>query len=182
MPEAPGFLHFDEVASAATPAAWPAVVPDDVALLQYTGGTTGLPKGAILSHANLTAAVEIGKAWSIPQATIQPGEGQVICVLPLFHMFAMTAVPDARPRVRQRDPAAPALRRRETLARHSEKEGDDLLRRADDVDRASPTIPASRRSISPRCIGAHSGGAPVPIEIANGSRRSPAFSSAAAGA
>src|SRR5690606_15451832 len=61
------------------------------AILQYTGGTTGLPKGAILSHANLTAAVEIGKAWSIPQGTMQPGDGRIICVLPLFHMYAITA-------------------------------------------------------------------------------------------
>lgn len=86
-----GLVPFDEVAAAPPPAAWPEVVPDDVALLQYTGGTTGLPKGAILSHANLTAAVEIGKAWSAPQSSVKPGEGRVICVLPLFHMYAITA-------------------------------------------------------------------------------------------
>ncbi|HWV81817.1 MAG TPA: dicarboxylate--CoA ligase PimA [Hyphomicrobiaceae bacterium] len=86
-----GVLSLDEVAAAEPPALWPKVVPDDIALLQYTGGTTGLPKGAILSHANLTAAVEIGKAWSIPQGTMQPGDGRIICVLPLFHMYAITA-------------------------------------------------------------------------------------------
>lgn len=86
-----GILNFDEVAAAPAPAAWPEVVPDDVALLQYTGGTTGVPKGAIISHANLTAAVEIGKAWSAPQSSIKPGEARVICVLPLFHMYAITA-------------------------------------------------------------------------------------------
>jgi long-chain acyl-CoA synthetase len=86
-----GILNFDEVAAGPAPAAWPEVVPDDVALLQYTGGTTGVPKGAIISHANLTAAVEIGKAWSAPQSSIKPGEARVICVLPLFHMYAITA-------------------------------------------------------------------------------------------
>ncbi|MFN3743884.1 MAG: dicarboxylate--CoA ligase PimA [Hyphomicrobiaceae bacterium] len=86
-----GVLSFAEVGSAPLPAAWPQVVPDDIVLLQYTGGTTGLPKGAILSHANLTAAVEIGKAWANPQSTVKPGEGRVICVLPLFHMYAITA-------------------------------------------------------------------------------------------
>ena len=86
-----GLLSFDEAAGAPPPAAWPEVVPDDIALLQYTGGTTGQPKGAILSHANLTAAVEIGKAWSAPQSSVEPGEGRVICVLPLFHMYAITA-------------------------------------------------------------------------------------------
>jgi long-chain acyl-CoA synthetase len=75
----------------ALPPAWPEVTPDDVALLQYTGGTTGQPKAAILSHGNLTAAVEIGKAWSLPQGTVAPGEGRIICVLPLFHMYAITA-------------------------------------------------------------------------------------------
>ena len=41
---------------------------DDVALLQYTGGTTGLPKGAMLSHGNLTSAVSIFDAWGKPGA------------------------------------------------------------------------------------------------------------------
>ncbi len=73
-------------------AVWPVVVPGDVALLQYTGGTTGLPKAAMLSHANLTAAVSMGQVWALGQGTaLQPGD-RVICVLPLFHIFALTSV------------------------------------------------------------------------------------------
>jgi len=73
------------------PANWPAIAPADIALLQYTGGTTGQPKGATLTHANLTAAVGIYKAWR-DSTTLPEGEGRVLVVLPLFHIFALTAV------------------------------------------------------------------------------------------
>jgi long-chain acyl-CoA synthetase len=80
------------MAGAEPPAAWPRVAPDDVALLQYTGGTTGLPKGAILTHGNLTAAVESYEAWFEGQDLSRPGEDRVICVLPLFHIYALTTI------------------------------------------------------------------------------------------
>ncbi len=71
---------------------WPAVGEDDIALLQYTGGTTGLPRAAILTHGNLTAAVAIYETWNrgIGRA-LAPGS-KVMCVLPLFHIYALTAV------------------------------------------------------------------------------------------
>jgi long-chain acyl-CoA synthetase len=71
---------------------WPAVGVDDVALLQFTGGTTGLPKAAMLTHANLTAAVSIYDEWARGQGMLQPGEERAICVLPLFHIYALTTV------------------------------------------------------------------------------------------
>ena len=64
---------------------------DDIALLQYTGGTTGLPKGAMLSHGNLTSMVAMHEAWQSPQRTITPGE-RVMCVLPLFHIYGLGVV------------------------------------------------------------------------------------------
>ena len=70
---------------------WPTVSPDDIALLQYTGGTTGVPKAAMLTHANLTSAVSIHNAWADPQGLSLRGEGRMICVLPLFHIYALTA-------------------------------------------------------------------------------------------
>jgi long-chain acyl-CoA synthetase len=83
--------RFGMLPEADPPAAWPAVVPGDIALLQYTGGTTGTPKGAILTHGNLTAAVQIYKAWR--DATSLPeGTARALVVLPLFHIFALTAV------------------------------------------------------------------------------------------
>jgi len=73
-------------------AEWPGIEPQDVALLQYTGGTTGVPRAAMLTHANLTAAVAIYDAWSIgSDRAFVPGD-RVLCVLPLFHIYALTAV------------------------------------------------------------------------------------------
>jgi long-chain acyl-CoA synthetase len=62
---------------------------DDTAFLQYTGGTTGVAKGAILSHGNLLANVEQTSAWI--GATLKEGEEVVVTPLPLYHIFALTA-------------------------------------------------------------------------------------------
>lgn len=59
----------------------------DVAVLQYTGGTTGVPKGAMLTHANLSANVE-QLYRTMPE--VHPGQERMLVVLPLFHVFAMT--------------------------------------------------------------------------------------------
>lgn len=61
----------------------------DVALLQYTGGTTGTPKGAMLTHANLTANVEQCVSWF---RDVNPGREKMLGVIPFFHVFAMTCV------------------------------------------------------------------------------------------
>ncbi len=91
IPDEPGFTCLAALA-AEPPPAWPAIAPDDVALLQYTGGTTGLPRAAILSHANLTAAVSIYGAWNTGTGrAARPGD-RTICVLPLFHIYALSAV------------------------------------------------------------------------------------------
>ena len=76
----------------APPAAWPEVSPDDVALLQYTGGTTGLPKGAILTHGNLTSAVSMYEIWFDGIGGDQAATWRMICVLPLFHIYALTTI------------------------------------------------------------------------------------------
>jgi long-chain acyl-CoA synthetase len=63
--------------------------PDvDVAVLQYTGGTTGVPKGAMLTHKNVTANTAQCAAWFIGA---KPGE-KMLAVIPFFHVFAMTGV------------------------------------------------------------------------------------------
>ena len=61
----------------------------DIAVLQYTGGTTGVSKGAMLSHANLHANVHQALMWS---PDLVPGEERMMGVLPFFHVFAMTVV------------------------------------------------------------------------------------------
>ncbi len=62
---------------------------EDVAVLQYTGGTTGTPKGAMLTHANLSINCQQGAAWA---TNLKSGEERALAVLPFFHVFAMTAV------------------------------------------------------------------------------------------
>ncbi|MFQ5657578.1 MAG: AMP-binding protein, partial [Candidatus Methylomirabilales bacterium] len=61
----------------------------DVAVLQYTGGTTGSPKGAMLTHGNLYTNTIQTRTWA---TTIRPGEEKILAVLPLFHVFGMTGV------------------------------------------------------------------------------------------
>ena len=63
---------------------------DDVAFLQYTGGTTGVSKGAVLTHHNLVANVLQAEAWMLP--TLGAIEGEVVVTaLPLYHIFSLTA-------------------------------------------------------------------------------------------
>ncbi len=68
----------------------PAIDVNDVAVLQYTGGTTGTPKGAMLTHANLSINVQQCAAWFGDLAA--EGEERFFCVIPFFHVFAMTGL------------------------------------------------------------------------------------------
>jgi long-chain acyl-CoA synthetase len=86
----PGARRWSEVlregaALAFTP---PPLVLDDAACLQYTGGTTGVSKGAVLSHRNLAANMLQIRAWL--GATLRPGEEVVLTPLPLYHVFSFT--------------------------------------------------------------------------------------------
>ncbi len=66
---------------------------DEVAVLQYTGGTTGVPKGAMLTHANLYAAQHQLKLWmSGDPPVVTEGSERILSVLPLFHIYALTAI------------------------------------------------------------------------------------------
>lgn len=66
--------------------AHPQPAPSDIALLQYTGGTTGTPKGAMLTHRNLVANALQGETWT----RARPGTEVVYGVLPFFHAFGLT--------------------------------------------------------------------------------------------
>jgi long-chain acyl-CoA synthetase len=66
----------------------PAVAPNDIAFLQYTGGTTGTPKGAMLTHGNLVANLTQMRAlWG---GVLEPGREVMITPLPLYHVFCLT--------------------------------------------------------------------------------------------
>ena len=68
------------------------IQPDDVAVLQYTGGTTGVSKGAVLLHRNVIANVLQSQAWNEPVMKKVPADEQLttVCALPLYHIFAFT--------------------------------------------------------------------------------------------
>jgi long-chain acyl-CoA synthetase len=65
---------------------------DDIAFLQYTGGTTGVSKGAVLLHRNVIANVLQNEAWLHPTLATLPADEQLqfVCALPLYHIFALT--------------------------------------------------------------------------------------------
>jgi len=90
-------IHWDEhhisfkglIDNAGDPAPFDVDPENDIAVLQYTGGTTGLPKGAMLTHKNIHCNAHQAKLWF----NAVGGDGnKILAALPLFHVFAMTAV------------------------------------------------------------------------------------------
>lgn len=67
----------------------PELTHKDMAFLQYTGGTTGVAKGAVLSHKNMTANIQQAKEWLMPH--VNEGKEIIFTALPLYHIFALTA-------------------------------------------------------------------------------------------
>jgi len=168
LPDNPALVTYKRfIDGAARPAQWPQVSPDDVALLQYTGGTTGLPKGAMLSHGNLASAVSIYDVWG-KAARAERGNAieRVICVLPLFHIFALTVV------------LLSSLRRGNLISVHQRFDVEAVMRDIE-VKRATvfPGVPTmwiaiaalpdlDKRDFS-SLVSVGSGGAPLPVEVAS---------------
>jgi long-chain acyl-CoA synthetase len=152
---------------AVRPEQWPAIGVDDVALLQYTGGTTGLPKGAMLSHGNLTSAVSIFDLWAQPARERRDNViERVICVLPLFHIYALTVV------------LLCSIRRGNLISLHQRFDVGAVMRDIE-VKRATvfPGVPTmwiaiaglpdlDKRDLS-SLASCSSGGAPLPVEVAS---------------
>ena len=92
--ELPGAVRFNDALAkgASAPFTAPQLQPDDIALLQYTGGTTGVSKGAVLLHRNVIANVLQSEAWNSPAMGRVPAGQQptAVCALPLYHIFAFT--------------------------------------------------------------------------------------------
>lgn len=133
---------------------------EDIALYQYTGGTTGVPKGAMLTHANIVANTEQATAW----LGCSEGEDKMLGVLPFFHVFAMTAVMNMSVRSAMEIIALPRFELDATLKLiHTKK------------PTVFPAVPAIINGINNHknlskydlksikyCI---SGGAPLPVEV-----------------
>ena len=90
----PGAVRFNDAIARGTRGTLkkPAISPDDVAVLQYTGGTTGVSKGAVLLHRNVIANVIQSEVWNQPAMDKIPKSEQPtgVCALPLYHIFAFT--------------------------------------------------------------------------------------------
>ncbi len=90
----PGAVRYNEAIARGTSATLkkPEIASDDMAVLQYTGGTTGLSKGAVLLHRNLVANVLQNEVWGAPLIDSIPSDEQptFVCALPLYHIFAFT--------------------------------------------------------------------------------------------
>ena len=166
IPDHPAITTFAKFTDGATrPAQWPEIAPDDIALLQYTGGTTGLPKGAMLSHGNLTSAVSIYDVWGEKARQERNAVERVICVLPLFHIYALTVV------------LFSAIRHGYLISLHQRFDVEAVMRDIE-VKRATafPGVPtmwiaiASLPDLDKRdmssLVTCGSGGAPLPVEVA----------------
>ena len=87
----PGAIRFNSALAAGRKQGWQPVplAREDIAFLQYTGGTTGVSKGAMLTHANIASNVTQAYNWIKP--VIREGEELILTALPLYHIFALTA-------------------------------------------------------------------------------------------
>jgi long-chain acyl-CoA synthetase len=166
IPDNPAIVTFKTFVEGATrPSQWPHINADDVALLQYTGGTTGLPKGAMLSHGNLTSAVSIYDVWGRAARAQRDAVERVICVLPLFHIYALTVI------------LLRSFERGDLISLHQRFEVEAVMRDIE-VKRATafPGVPtmwiaiASLQDLESRdlssLVSCGSGGAPLPVEVA----------------
>ncbi|MEE3625172.1 AMP-binding protein [Nitrospirillum sp. BR 11752] len=162
-----GALPFTALlAPAAAPAAgWPAPTLDDLATLQFSGGTTGLPKPAMLTHGNLSASADAYDTFS-RFLGLTPGQETLLVALPLFHIYALDTL------------MVRAMRNGYRMVLHPRWDTDAVL---DSIQTYRPTlfagVPTMHRAIasSPRVkdidfssfkfIG--SGGAPLPVELAH---------------
>ncbi len=88
VPAAPGIQRLSAVLD--SPATAPSIKadPDGTAVLLYTGGTTGVPKGAELTHRNLVCNTLQARVWF---TDLRPGEGTLLAVIPFFHSYGMTS-------------------------------------------------------------------------------------------
>jgi long-chain acyl-CoA synthetase len=165
MPSGEGIETFEQfVAGATTEAGFPAVDVEDLALLQYTGGTTGMPKGAKLTHRNLSAAVSSYDIWYTGQGLSRKGDDRILLFLPLFHIYALTTI------------LLRGLNNGNTLLMHTRFDAETALSEIENGATSFPGVPTmwiaiaavpgfEKRNLSSMRYCA-SGGAPLPVEVA----------------
>jgi long-chain acyl-CoA synthetase len=137
---------------------------DDLVLLQYTGGTTGLPKAAMLTHRNLSSAISSYDLWFSAFGMSRPGQERILLYLPLFHIYGLTTV------------LLRGLSNGHTILLRTRFDAKEAL---DDIEAGATALPGvptmwiaicaqpdfDRRNLSSlRLTG--SGGAPMPVDLA----------------
>jgi long-chain acyl-CoA synthetase len=133
----------------------------DIALLQYTGGTTGVPKGAMLSHANITANAQQCVLWF---QDLKPGEMRMLGVLPFFHVFAMTAIMNLSVLAGLEIIALPRFDLKDTLKTIAKKKP-HLFPAVPAIYSAINNSPLTRKFDLSSLMYCVSGGAPLPVEV-----------------
>jgi long-chain acyl-CoA synthetase len=140
----------------------PAIEPGDVAVLQYTGGTTGTPKGAMLTHANLSVNVQQCHAWFGDLAL--KGEERFFCCIPFFHVLAMTGLMNFAIRIGAQMIMVPRFELKQALKLFDETKP-TIMAGVPTLFNAlakAPDIKKHDLSHFKFCI---SGGAPLPLEV-----------------
>jgi len=165
----PGWHHFSElIAKYPNPKRVKVQVnPEDPALIQFTGGTTGVPKGAVLTHANIVAATLQCSLWGNPTITMTPHEKRnVMAVLPYFHVYGNIVVMNW---------ALFNCATQIQVPRFNIDEMMDLLAKFDQIT-FFPTVPtlitalinhpkAGEMNMNKKFGLLNSGGAPMPVEL-----------------
>ena len=158
----PEIVHFaDLVNNAGNPDPVTVDLDNDVAVLQYTGGTTGRPKGAMLSQGNLSANVSQMLLWYVD---LNPEDEKVLGILPFFHVFAMTAVMNFAVAAGAQMILLPRYELGQTLATINKKKP-TIFPAVPTIYAAinqSPDLSKFDLSTVRFCI---SGGAPLPLEV-----------------
>lgn len=151
----------DLLTNDANPQAVDIDIDNDIALLQYTGGTTGVPKGAMLTHSNLSANTEqCLKAFE----GVKEGEEKMLAVIPFFHVFAMTVALNLGVRIAAEIIAIPRFDLHDTIKLIDKKKPTCMPAVAAIYTAITNYSKIGKYDLTSlkKCI---SGGAPLPVEI-----------------
>jgi long-chain acyl-CoA synthetase len=160
----PGIHFFRKLVDGAGPAAPPVatVTMDDVALLQYTGGTTGVSKAATLTHRNMSANVQQLRAW-MPAFT--EGQEVMLTALPLFHVYGLTVCMNLSVAAAATQVLVPNPRDTKALIHAIAKHRVTMVPAAPAMFNNIVNHPAARRADLSSIKLCKSGSAPLPVDV-----------------